>query len=212
MKILLTVRVGLTVAKEPEEFQGAFGALWTDSESFAVNGKQIAVGTGILLRKHDVIEQAETRTSDAILYTLSNATDAAAVNVDSDDFAALDVPSGPTLLRLDQVTFPPGATAYRHVHSGGGFRALVSGELEVNGDDHSNVMHTGDAWFEPANTPVRAVASQKFDKTRFIRFMVLPVDYHAKPSIKILDEADALKPRLQTTHRFFDEIIQLDEG
>ena len=43
----------------------------------------------------------------------------------------LEVPNGPALFRLDEVRFPQGAIAYRHVHAGPGTRVLIQGELEI---------------------------------------------------------------------------------
>lgn len=113
------------------------------------------------------------------------------------------------LLRLDQVTFPPGAVAYRHVHPGPGIRFLAAGQLEIIADHHVEQATPGHAWFEAANSPVKAVAHSSAPETSFIRFMVLPVKFAGLPSINILDNADAQKPRRQITQRFFDQPIRL---
>lgn len=111
-----------------------------------------------------------------------------------------------SLLRLDTVTFPPGATAYRHVHNGAGHRYLFQGELEVISDHGSETMNTGSAWYEPLNSPVTAQASTE-TTTAFVRCMVIPHDYAGKSTFKLMNEADAGKPRRQATHRYFDAPI-----
>ncbi|NDR59300.1 cupin domain-containing protein [Aliiruegeria sabulilitoris] len=116
------------------------------------------------------------------------------------------------LLRLDTVTFPPGANAWRHVHPGPGIRYLLQGELELQADDHRATMRTGDCWFEAADSPVKATASDTHGKSGFVRFMVLPVALQGQPSIRILDAADAAKPRMQVTHRHIDQVVRLPQG
>ena len=122
----------------------------------------------------------------------------------------------PFLLRLDEVAFPPGVQAYRHVHAGSGFRHLRWGELRLDADDHSFTATPGQTWFEPANTPVKATASATEPETRFVRCMVVPVAYQGKPTIQILDPADADRPKRQVTHRHVDQWLdglpQVDAG
>lgn len=114
---------------------------------------------------------------------------------------------GEGFLRLDQVTFPPGARAYRHTHPGPGIRALTAGALEIKSDHHVEEMAPGDAWFEDANSPVQATAGSI--ETAFVRAMVLPIGYLGKPTLNILDPADAALPRLQKNRRFFDQVLRL---
>ncbi|MFD0981963.1 cupin domain-containing protein [Tropicimonas aquimaris] len=116
------------------------------------------------------------------------------------------------LLRLDTVSFPPGACAWRHVHPGPGLRHLLQGELTLQTDDHDTVVTAGDSWFEAANSPVRATASATMPKTGFVRFLVLPVSLQGTPSIRILDAADTSKPTLQVTHRNLDQVVRLPSG
>lgn len=118
------------------------------------------------------------------------------------------VPAGAVLMRVDQVTFPLGAVAYRHVHAGAGIRVLDRGELHLYADDHDFIRRPGQSWFEAANSPVRAEASTAVG-ARFIRFMVVPPAYAGKPTIRFLDPADAARPRHQVTHRFFERVIHL---
>ena len=119
-----------------------------------------------------------------------------------------DWPSGECILRLDTVTFPAGAIAYRHVHAGAGTRYLLRGGLEIRDDDHVEHMLPGDAWFEGANSPVRATAMDG-ETSQFIRAMVLPLEFEGKPTITFLNSDDFDKPKLQTNHRFFDQRITL---
>ena len=118
----------------------------------------------------------------------------------------LDEPSA--LMRLDQVTFPPGASAYRHTHPGPGIRYLLRGSLELVGDTHTQTMNAGDAWFEDADSPVKAIAD-KTQETAFIRCMILPIAFKGRATINILDANDKLLPALQMNHRYLDQLINL---
>jgi len=119
-----------------------------------------------------------------------------------------DLSAATVCLRLDQVTFPPGACAYRHTHPGPGIRYLTKGSLDIQADDHVSLKQPGDAWFEDAESPVKAVASPT-EVSSFVRAMVLPMEYEGKPTILILDPADDAKPKLQNSRRFFDQRITL---
>lgn len=130
-------------------------------------------------------------------------------NSDFETMQAVEFTGETALFRLDEVSFGPGVCAYRHVHPGAGFRALIEGELTIHADDHSQVMRPGDVWFEPANSPVRAVASETEPQTTFVRAMLLPPECLGQPTIHILDPDEAALPRLQKTQRHFDQIIQL---
>lgn len=117
-------------------------------------------------------------------------------------------PNGPALLRLDEVAFPEGAIAYRHIHPGPGIRTLVAGELRLISDHETQVMRAGDSWFEDANAPVRA-ENTLAGNSRFVRAMILPVALQGKPSIQILAAEDKAQPRLQVTHRHIDHIFTI---
>jgi len=121
-------------------------------------------------------------------------------------------PGDEFLLRIDTVTFPPGAVAWRHVHAGAGIRMLVAGRLRVAGDDHAQVMTPRDHWFEPADTPVKATPEAGDETTIFVRGMVVPMAYAGKPTIRILDAQDAAKPRLQVTERHADRAVTLADA
>ena len=113
------------------------------------------------------------------------------------------------ILRLDQVSFPPGAIAYRHIHAGPGIRCLIAGELTIHADHHVETLTPFNPWFEAASSPVKAVASA-VQESSFVRAILLPVAYAGKPTITYLNAEDEAKPRLQSNHRFFDQILDLE--
>lgn len=113
----------------------------------------------------------------------------------------------PFLLRVDEVVFPAGAVAYRHVHPGPGFRHLRRGRLHLQADDHAFSAEPGTTWFEPANAPVQATAAETMAETSFARCLLLPLAYEGQPSIQILDPDDAAKPKRQVTHRHLEQIV-----
>lgn len=122
------------------------------------------------------------------------------------------VDSGPVLLRLDEVCFPVGAIAQRHTHSGPGIRHLIRGTLRIEGTGHTQRMRAGDSWFEPARTPVRAVAEHSDGVSSFVRCMILPIADLGRSTFRLEDQADADLPRLQLTHRHIDHILHVDAG
>ncbi|MBU2994020.1 cupin domain-containing protein [Octadecabacter sp. 1_MG-2023] len=126
--------------------------------------------------------------------------------------SAVEMPEGDNALRVDEVAFPVGAIAHRHTHAGAGWRHLVSGDLRIEAEHDTTVMHAGDSWFEPAGSPVRAVALQTSGITRFVRCMVIPADFVGVTTFQLHDPADASLPRLQMTHRHFDHLVQVDAG
>lgn len=115
-------------------------------------------------------------------------------------------------LRLDEVAFPVGAVAHRHTHSGSGWRCLVAGSLRIEAKDHTTIMNRGDCWFEPARSPVRAVALHDSGTTRFVRCMVIPLADLGHSTFQLCAPEDADLPRLQVTHRHFDHPVQVDAG
>ena len=122
--------------------------------------------------------------------------------------AAFGYQNSEAIIRLDQVTFPPNARAYRHIHPGAGIRYLFCGALEIKSDHETDLKKAGDAWFEDANSPVQATAAN-VPETSFIRMLVLPVVYEGKPTIKLLNAEDEALPKLQTNKRFFDKLVKL---
>lgn len=184
-----------------------YGALIPQGESLLIDGVLAPQNEPVLLAGPHRIASADTPWLRFDLSRKKPQTTGAFLTT-----ATAEIPDGPVLMRLDQVTFPTGAVAYRHVHSGAGIRYLDQGHLTLQADDHSFEAHVGDSWFEPANTPVRATADSDVAQSRFVRFMALPVDFAGKPTINILDAEDAKRPKLQTTHRFFERIVHLDAG
>ena len=120
---------------------------------------------------------------------------------------AVDIGDIPCALRLDEVAFPVSAIAHRHTHTGAGWRHLVSGALRIETDHGAQIMKAGMSWFEPSNSPVRAVALQDSGVTRFVRCMVIPQDFMGRSTFQLCDPKDAELPRLQVTHRHFDHIL-----
>ncbi|MEM9027844.1 MAG: hypothetical protein AAGC70_05700 [Pseudomonadota bacterium] len=116
-----------------------------------------------------------------------------------------------TILRLDRVTFPPGAVAYRHVHSGPGIRYLTMGALDIQSDAAMHRMRPGNAWFEDADSPVRATADAH-SVSEFVRVLLLPDSYLGRPTLKRLNPEDFDKPTLQTNHRYFDTPLSTHIG
>ena len=118
----------------------------------------------------------------------------------------------PVVFRVDTVSFPPGAVAWRHVHPGPGIRYLTDGALRVAADDHAETRLARDAWFEPAHAPVRATALEGHPLTRFVRCMILPSRFLGQSTLTILDPSDLDRPRLQTTTRLLDHLVDTDAG
>lgn len=118
----------------------------------------------------------------------------------------------PLTLRVDEVAFPLGAIAHRHTHAGAGWRHLVSGVLRIETDHGAELIQPGMSWFEPANSPVRAVALQTAGVTRFVRCMVIPTTFEGRSTFQLCNPSDAELPRLQVTHRHLDHTLQVDAG
>jgi quercetin dioxygenase-like cupin family protein len=192
----------------PVEATGLFGALWIENGRVRLNGSVPAETRSIFLQGRTLV-QAVDGPATWLRFALTDAPVEAPGLLNA---ALVEVAGDLALLRLDTVTFPPGACAWRHVHPGAGIRYLRQGELALTSDSHETTMRAGDSWFEPAETPVRATASAGHPKTGFVRFMVLPVRYLGKPSIRILDESDAERPRLQVTQRHLDHVVRLPQG
>jgi quercetin dioxygenase-like cupin family protein len=121
-------------------------------------------------------------------------------------------PDGPALVRLDEVCFPVDAIASRHTHCGSGFRHLVRGGLRIETGTGETDMAVGDSWFEPADTPVRAVSTHTDGVTSFVRCMVIPATHAGKTTFKLVDPADAALPRLQVTHQHLEHAIYVEAG
>lgn len=121
----------------------------------------------------------------------------------------VDVPSEGWIARLDRVDFPPGGIAYRHVHPGPGIRRLLYGELAIErGDGAPRTYTAGHAWFEGADDPVRATASD-LEETAFVRVLLLPAEWAGKRTIRYVDPADEDRPRRQRATVLLEEPLRL---
>jgi quercetin dioxygenase-like cupin family protein len=110
------------------------------------------------------------------------------------------------LVRCDRVDFPPGGIAYRHVHPGPGSRRLLFGELTIDSPEDTHTYRAGEAWFEGADFPVLATASET-EGAAFVRVLLLPSDWAGKRTIRYVDPADDAKPRLQRATVFLEELL-----
>lgn len=181
-----------------------YSVVWLESGRITVEGHDTE-NSSALLKRGQSFRLCPVGHSRIVVFSLNKIAQRT-----GDQYA--DISGTSVLLRLDQVTFPPGAIAYRHVHPGAGYRVLVKGRLEIISDHDQQTVGPGDAWFEPAHSPVRAEASLTAPQSSFVRCMILPVEYQGKPTIEILDPEDAKLPRLQTTNRIIDEVIQVSSG
>ena len=112
------------------------------------------------------------------------------------------------LMRCDRVDFPPGSVAYRHTHPGPGIRYLLAGELTIESPEGVRTYRPGEAWFEGADYPVVATASDTED-TAFVRVLLLPREWEGKRTIRYVDPADEQKPKLQRATVFLEEPLPL---
>jgi hypothetical protein len=94
---------------------------------------------------------------------------------------SLAMPEGSRwLFRLDQITTGAGRVADRHQHPGPGIRCLLEGTFNVQQDAESHRdLLPGDAWWETGSDTVVAWSSKQM-AARFLRGMVLPVEWEGK--------------------------------
>ncbi|MEM8555917.1 MAG: hypothetical protein AAGF71_13960 [Pseudomonadota bacterium] len=176
-------------------------AVLAHSGGLSINGEVLSEGCGVFTAGGAII--GAVAPAVALVFVLSEGpADPAALRTET---IAVRFPC---LLRLDEVAFPPGAQAFRHVHPGPGFRHLRWGQLRLEADDHAFIASPGDTWFEPEQSPVKATASDTETETRFVRCMVLPPEFEGKPTIQILDPEDAKRPKRQVTHRHLDQVLE----
>lgn len=168
----------------------------------SIDGNHLGAGEGRLACAGATLRAPGEVSSVALAFVLSE--DAADAGALASERISVDFPC---VVRLDEVAFPPGAVAFRHVHAGAGFRHLRWGHLQLEADDHAFEANPGDTWFEAADSPVRATATEHATETRFVRCMVIPPDYQGKPTIQILDSYDAALPKRQVTHRHVDQLL-----
>lgn len=183
-------------------------ALYLHSGILCHNGQTPGATSGFYISAGDQLTAIET--ASFIRFTLRSADKAANVGDNQAQSPILSSRINTTLtdaiLRLDQVDFPPAAVAFRHTHPGAGIRYLLHGNLTIESDHANQQMKQGQAWFEDADSPVRATAGTAAPAS-FIRLMLLPLSFEGQPTLNILDPADAQKPRLQTNTRYFDQQV-----
>jgi hypothetical protein len=94
---------------------------------------------------------------------------------------SLAMPEGTRwLFRLDQIISAAGRIADRHQHPGPGIRCLLEGTFNVQQNAESGRdFAPGDAWWETGSDTVIAWSSQQM-AARFLRGMVLPVEWEGK--------------------------------
>jgi hypothetical protein len=94
---------------------------------------------------------------------------------------ALAMPEGTRwLFRLDQITTGAGRVADRHQHPGPGIRCLLEGTFNVQQDAESHRdLAPGQAWWETGSDTVVAWSSRQM-AAKFLRGMVLPVEWEGK--------------------------------
>lgn len=203
----LSVHLYKRSLKQGEFFpaSGQHTAIWVQSGCVQMGHQSWKAGDGFYVAPQSTLEIIAP--SELICFTLVlEGTDVGDQEVLlSSDFGW---PHRNFILRLDTVTFPEGAIAYRHVHAGAGIRYLARGGLEIQSDHHVEQMRVGDAWFEGADSPVKATAI-KTETSQFIRVLVLPMEFAGKSTIKLLNPEDFEKPKLQENVRFFDQPITL---
>ena len=189
---------------------GLHTALWVAAGGLLFDGKIISAGEGLYLNSFINDRPSAVPGSKLVRFVVDPDEDTGITSANRRVLMEriLGPLPGDQFLRLDQVSFPPGARAYRHVHPGPGIRYLTKGSLEIRSDHGVENIAMGEAWFEDANSPVLAVAASD-QPTAFVRAMILPLQFLGKPSISYLDSSDDDKPKLQTNKRFFDQPIEI---
>lgn len=187
---------------ESHRFSPGHNAVWVQTGAIRLGDSTYSAGDGVYCTDASA---TSTGGAEVLVFSISKSpsTGRGITLLTSEFDCATEV-----VLRLDQVSFPPGARAYRHVHPGPGIRCLVAGELEIKSDHSTQVMTPVSAWFEDTTSPVQATAGT--DPASFVRAMVLPIEYDGKPTLQLLSAEDEGKPRLQTNTRFFDQRLTLD--
>ena len=110
------------------------------------------------------------------------------------------------LLRLDRVDFPPGGVAYRHTHPGPGIRCLVFGSIRIESGGEIHEYGPFEPWFERGPEPVFAAASET-EPSAFVRAMLVPREWEGRRTIRYVDPADEVKPKLQRATVFLERPV-----
>lgn len=195
-------------------------AIWHSSGECFVNNAKVATGTGLYVASDVVFSTGADHPVQALrfVFCLCAKSSCAAFTVNDQQHIqrTLVVASSFTtlrhiaVLRLDQVDFPPGAVAYKHTHPGPGIRYLVSGALQIESDHGVQNFSQGEAWFEDANSPVQATASEH-EKSCFVRLLLLPAEFAGQATLTLVNPEDTNKPRLQSNTRYFDKEITIPQ-
>jgi hypothetical protein len=111
------------------------------------------------------------------------------------------------ITRCDRVDFPAGGVAYAHTHPGPGIRCLLFGSIRIRSGGETRAYGPLEAWFESGPEPVFAAASET-EPTAFVRVMLLPSEWEGKRTIRYVDPADEVKPKLQRPRVFFDRPLE----
>ena len=112
-------------------------------------------------------------------------------------------PAAAWLMRCDRIDFPAGGVAYLHTHPGPGIRCLLHGSLRIDAEGESQTYGPFGAWFEAADTPLLATASET-EETSFVRVLLLPREWEGKRTIRYVNSEDEEKPKTQRATVFLE--------
>jgi len=192
---------------------GSHCALWLQTGATEINDTPITTGHGMNFTATDTIVNTSAESAVILRFIVSiKPIDVLEVSANAKVISetlftqAINVASATMIMRLDQVDFPPTAIAYKHTHPGPGIRYLVEGGLTLVSDHEEHIVNAGDAWFEDANSAVEATAINTIP-SRFVRMMLLPLEYEDRPTFTLHNISDADRPKLQTNIRHFEKRI-----
>ncbi|NKB22671.1 MAG: hypothetical protein GKS01_19455 [Alphaproteobacteria bacterium] len=118
-------------------------------------------------------------------------------------------PGSEWILRCQTVDFPPETTVEMHAHDGAGIRCLEFGEINFTHlDGMKNTVLPGDAWYEEAFHYLHAL-TMKSGPSRFVRVMLVPLEYRDTSTFKYHNHDDAEETRRQTTAKLSDGAVTL---
>jgi hypothetical protein len=118
-------------------------------------------------------------------------------------------PGSEWILRCQTVDFPAETTVEMHAHDGAGIRCLEFGEINFTHlDGMKNTVKPGDAWYEEAFHYLHAL-TMKSGPSRFVRVMLVPLEYRETSTFKYHTHDDAEKTRQQTTAKLAEGTVAL---
>ena len=192
-------------------------AVWVQHGEILYNGELLQQGKGCYFGSSDRAENRSGGPAEVLKFIVSLHNKPTAENPAETGVAgfrrthvlsnAIASVQETAFLRLDQVHFPPGAVAYRHTHPGPGIRYLVYGGLKIESEHATQTMTPGTAWFEDANSPVRATAIET-EPSLFVRAMMLPGEFAGRSTLTLLDSEDKKKTTMQSNTRHFDQPLE----